>query len=113
MKLTRSNIAHDLSISPHRVTIPYEGNGEITYIFSSALYAEKFTEKRDGKRAQIELSLYNRFGFRIDARALADLRCYMEIEKRGFRLEKDGKTVVCADNLKLDGGNLTLTSFAE
>ncbi len=113
MKLTRSNIAHDLAISPHRVTIPYADNSKVTYIFSSALYASKFQEKREGKRKQIEESLQNRFGFSIDAEVLADIRTYIEIEKRGFRLEKGDETFVCQDSIRLDGGKVISKNSVE
>ena len=110
MKLTRSNIAYDLEFSPHMVTMPYGVNEELTFIFSSELYKNKFMEKRESNRAQIEQSLKKRFGIAIKAEILADIRLYTTIEKRGFLIVKEGEKIKCLDNLKLDGERVTYKS---
>lgn len=101
-KLTRSNVAHDLTISPHETNITYP-NGVITYVFSSDLYRQKFTERIHENRAKINASLSNRFKFSIENDVLCDLNLYMAIEKRGFLLYKDGRRFVCLDEIKLNG----------
>lgn len=111
-KLTRSQIAYDLSVSPHREVIPYEGF-EITFVFSSDLYRRKFLQKLQQNRATIEESLSKRFGFRVRPGVIADLRLYRTTEKRGFLLVKDGVTIECENKVVLDGVKLTSTSFAE
>jgi len=103
MKLTRNNIAYDLEFSPHAVNIPYGEFENLTFVFSSELYRNKFLEKRESNREQIEQSLKKRFGFAIKAEILADIRLYTTIEKRGFLIVKEGDKIKCLNNLQLDG----------
>lgn len=106
-QLTRSNIAYDLSISPHRFTVSY-GENSLEYVFSSDLYRRKFIEKQAQNRDQIELSLTKRFGVTVRQPALADIRLYSTIEKRGFLLVKNGVEVQCPERIILDGERVTL-----
>lgn len=108
-KLTRSQIAYNLSISPHRAVMSY-GEYEITYVFSSDLYRRKFLDKLQQNRENIGASLTKRFGFRVCPGLLADLRLYKTTEKRGFLLVKDGEPIEWENRVILDGVNLTLTS---
>lgn len=110
--LTRSNIAYDLSISPHREAISY-GDGSLVYVFSSDLYRKKFLEKQADHRAQIAKSLTNRFGFKVQVPLVADLKLYSTIEKRGFLLVANGVEVKCQEDLQLDGEKMTLQISAE
>ena len=110
MKLTRSNIAYDLELSPHRAEMPYCGNQHLTFIFSSELYKNKFLEKRKDNRDYIEQSLKKRFGFTINAEILSDIRLYTTIEKRGFLIVKEGEKIKCLNNLILDGVKVTIKS---
>ncbi len=98
MSLTRSNIAYNLKISPHEHTEYYE-DGIIKFVFSSELYKKKFLEKLEIHRIQINNSLSNRFGVQFRCDALADIRLYTTIEKRGFLLYKDKKEVTCLEDL--------------
>lgn len=109
-QLTRSKIAYDLSISPHRLDITY-GESSLQYVFSSDLYRRKFIEKQTENREQIENSLTKRFGVRVRNNILADIRLYTTIEKRGFLLVKDGVEVECPDRIILDGERATLKSL--
>jgi hypothetical protein len=106
-QLTRSNIAYDLSISPHRLTVPY-GESSLTYVFSSDLYRRKFIEKHNDNREHISNSLTKRFGFTVRQPILADIKLYTTIEKRGFLLVKNGVEVQCPDEIILDGERVTL-----
>lgn len=108
-QLTRSKIAYDLSISPHRLSVAY-GEKSLEYVFSSDLYKRKFLEKMGSNRDEIEISLTKRFGVQVNFPLLADLRLYTTIEKRGFLLVTDGVEVQCPDRIVLDGESLTLQS---
>ena len=103
--LTRSKIAYDFNISPHKLTVPYPDE-EITFIFSSNLYKEKFREKIDKNRDVINTSLSNRFGVEIVNDKIADLRLYQTIEKRGFLIYKGQVKIECLNNIKLDGNKM-------
>lgn len=106
-KLTRNNIAYDLNISPHEVKVSYS-DAAIKYMFSSQLYAEKFSMKLKENREKINQSLSNRFGFKITNDKLADLKLYITIEKRGFLIYQDGTKIECLNTVQLDGDNLMM-----
>ena len=106
-QLTRSNIAYDLSISPHRVSVTY-GESSLEFVFSSNLYKTKFLEKQFINREQIENSLTKRFGVTVRHPILSDVRLYTTIEKRGFLIVKDGVEAQCPDRIILDGERVTL-----
>ncbi len=108
-KLTRSNIAYDLNLSPHKIKLDYR-DCDITYVFSSELYKTKFLEKLAGNRANINISLSNRFGFVIVNDILSDLKLYTTIEKRGFLIYKGLVKVECLNNITLDGSQLIIKS---
>lgn len=112
MELTRSKIAYNLHLSPHREEISY-GDGSTIYVFSSDLYRRKFLEKLEHNRNQISASLTKRFGVTVRNDSLADFRLYTTIEKRGFLLLQDGAEVECRSRVKFDGARLTLQSCAE
>lgn len=104
--LTRSAVAYDLNISPHRLEVPYE-NETLVYVFSSALYRKNFYERFLDNREQIGASLTKRFGFEIQNDLLCDLKLYTTIEKRGFLIFKNEVKFVCREDIILDGHNLT------
>ena len=82
------------------------GKGEnVTFIFSSELYKNKFLERYEEHREQIKNSLSNRFGIEIVINDLADLRLYSTIEKRGFLLYKGLVKIECLNDIILDGTN--------
>lgn len=107
--LTRSNIAYDFNISPHDITLEYD-NQDITYVFSSNLYKNKFIAKVAENRAKINHSLSNRFAFNVQNDVLCDLKLYTTIEKRGFLIYIDGDKAECLKNIILDGKTLILQS---
>ena len=88
--LSRNNIAYNLYKSPHLLRVNYEGQ-EVIYHFSSELYRTKFEARQVVNRHKIEESLYNRFGFTIIPNAIADIRLYSSIEKRGFLISVNGE----------------------
>ena len=103
--LTKSKIAYDLKISPHKVVMDYGSGEKLEFIFSSELYKNKFLERYEGHREQINNSLSNRFGIKIIIDDLADLRLYSTIEKRGFLIYKGLVTFECLNDIVLDGTN--------
>ena len=111
MALTRSKVAYNLEESPHRLEVPYK-DFHLVYVFSSDLYKRKFYERFIDNREEISNSLSRRFGFRIQADVVSDLRLYSTIEKRGFLVIKDGVKIVCQENIILNGANLTSRSSA-
>ena len=106
--LTRSKIAYDLTISPHKHCVEY-GDLNATFIFSSDLYKRKFTEKQKENRDNINNSLSNRFNIFCVFNILADLKLYSMIEKRGFLLYVNGEKFDCLNSIKLNGVSLTRT----
>ena len=102
--LTRSKIAYDLNISPHKTSVVYD-DSVIEYVFSSNLYKESFLNKITEHREKIGTSLSNRFGFNIKCDKLADLKLYDTIEKRGFLINVDGEKIECLKHIILDGNN--------
>lgn len=108
-KLTRSKIAYDFTISPHKAKLQYQDD-ELTYVFSSELYKNKFMEKLAGNRAEINKSLTNRFGFTIYEDLIADLRLYSTIEKRGFLIYRGLVKIECLNDITLDGHKMIIKS---
>lgn len=107
-KLTRNNIAYNLNISPHKLTIAYE-DFSLEYVFSSDLYKRKFEERYKANRTSLTECLLKRYGCDIRFHILSDLKLYNSIEKRGFLLRKDGcEAIECLSKLKLDGVRMTL-----
>lgn len=106
-KLTRCNIAYDFNISPYKLTVEYDTD-EITFVFSSELYRNKFIAGLGDNRNKINRSLSNRFGFQIVNDVLCDLKLYITIEKRGFLLYKGEQKIECLNNLTLNGNHLTM-----
>lgn len=107
MKLTRSNVAYDLNISPHRMIMEYSNNHKIEFVFSSDLYKRKFEEKLIDNRIKINESLSNRFGFSIENDVLSDLKLYTTIEKRGFLIYQNELGIECLNDIILNGQMLT------
>ena len=110
MSLTRANVAYNLEISPHRLTMEYRGGERIEYVFSSDLYRRKFLEKHESNRTEIRESLKRRFGVEVSADLLADFRLYTNIEKRGFLLRKGGEDIKWVERVILNGETLTKKS---
>lgn len=102
-KLSRNNIAYDLTISPHILKVVY-GEEILTYVFSSKLYRQKFIDRMINYREHINKVFYNRYKFTINHNIVADINLYSTIEKRGFLIINNrGENIQCLDNLILDG----------
>lgn len=104
-QLTRSGIAYNLEVSPHKLTLGYSKEN-ITYIFSSNLYLTKFLEKLEQNRNEMNQGLSKRYGLSIMMNELCDIKLYSKIEKRGFLIDTDNERFTCLSNIKLDGEKL-------
>lgn len=102
MELTRSGVAYDFNVSPHKITVDYNDE-RITYTFSSNLYKTKFIDKLEENRKVINNSLTKRFGITLEFNLLADLKLYTTIEKRGFLIEDDSGKHEWQNTIKLSG----------
>ena len=109
-QLTKSGVAYDLTISPHKLEIEYDNDHKMIYTFSSQLYKNKFMEKLEEHRDKVNRSLSKRFGFNIENNLLCDIKLYTTIEKRGFLLDNTKERYECLNIIKLDGINLTTMS---
>lgn len=109
-QLTKSGVAYDLTISPHKLEINYDENNKMIYTFSSQLYKSKFIDKLEEHREKVNNSLSKRFGFNIKNDLLCDIKLYTTIEKRGFLLDNTKERFECLNIIKLDGINLTTMS---
>lgn len=107
-QLTRSGIAYNLEISPHKLTMTY-GETELEYVFSSDRYKQIFLRKLEENRKKLNDYLTGRFKLEIENTnfLISDLRLYSITEKRGFLINHNEESYRCLDNLKLDGVNLT------
>jgi len=105
MSLTRSNIAYNLEISPHKANVMYE-NQEVCYVFSSDLYKRKFFERIKENRETLTETLSKRLGFNFYNETLFDVKLYSSIEKRGFLLIVDGEKIQCQNNIIFVGDKM-------
>lgn len=103
--LTRAKVAYNLHESPHIHKVFYGGN-EMTYVFSSEYYKNKFVDNREDFKNKISESLTKRFGFAIVNELLSDIKLYSTIEKRGFLIFHNKEVIECLDNITLDGKSL-------
>ncbi|MGN1406159.1 MAG: early protein GP4 [Erysipelotrichaceae bacterium] len=104
-QLTRSGIAYNLEVSPHRAVITY-GKEEVTYVFSSSLYMNKFMERIEENRSKVIESLKTRWGLTVILDELSDIKLYSSIEKRGFLIETDKERFTCLSSIILNGESL-------
>ena len=107
-QLTRSGVAYNIEISPHKHTISY-GNFEVEYVFSSNRYKEIFLRKLEDNRSKLNESLSKRFKFTIinTNNVISDIKLYSITEKRGFLINTGKESYRCLSIIKLDGMNLT------
>ena len=108
-KLTRSNVAHDLNISPHKLKISYSQD-DVTYVFSSEYNLNRFVAKAAEHRKQINQSLSNRFNINIKNDLLSDLKLYTIVEKRGFLIYKGTDKIGCLNEVELRGQTIKTKS---
>ena len=108
-KVSMRGVYYNLYDSDYTYTVYYNSNYYIKFIFSSELYMKKFEDRLEANRRAINNSLSNRFGFVVENPALADVKLYCMIEKRGFLLKtnKNKEGFECLESIRLDGKNLT------
>lgn len=109
-QLTKSGVAYDLTVSPHKVKMIYDDGNALIFTFSSKLYRTKFIEKVYDHREKVNKSLSKRFGFEVENNQLCDIKLYTMIEKRGFLIDNTKERFECLNIIKLDGNNLTMMS---
>jgi hypothetical protein len=97
-RMTPSGVVYDLTQSPFIV----ERNG-YEFRFSSNVHREKYIRDVRMKEDWLTDSLSKRFHFIVEAKILADFQLYMQIEKRGFYVTKDGVDLGCPQDLRLVG----------
>lgn len=96
--MTASGVVYDLTQSPFVV----ERNG-YEFHFSSNNHREKYIRDVRVKEDWLTHSLSKRFHIYIESNILADFQLYMQIEKRGFYVTKDGVDLGCPQDLRLVG----------
>ena len=104
-QLTRSGIAYNLEVSPHKLHLGYSVEN-VTYIFSSNFYLTKFLKKIEQNRNEMNQALSKRYGFNVKMDELCDIKLYSKIEKRGFLIETDKERFTCLSSITLDGEKL-------
>jgi hypothetical protein len=107
--LTRGGVAYDLNKSPFRLEVPYEGE-TLVFVFSSALYRQKFYDRFLDNRETVSASLSRLVGYKIESDLLCDLKLYARIEKRGFLILKNEVKFVCREDIISDGHKVTKRS---
>lgn len=94
--ITRNGVYNNINESTYSVCV----NG-IVYYFSSQLYKRKFIERYRKEREILNSKLSKKYKIQIDVNILSDFILYSNIEKRGFKLEINGRVYRCLDNLNL------------
>lgn len=95
-KITKSGVCYDLSDTPFS-----DGELDMKFYFSSHTHMLKFRNRKAEHMEWLCDSLSNRFHVRIDARRLALVQLYLQIEKRGFRVDMCGWECRTPDELNL------------
>ena len=110
-QLTRSGVAYNIEISPHKQILKY-GELDVEYVFSSDRYKQIFLRKLEENRSKLNESLSKRYKFTIKNtnHLIADLKLYSMTEKRGFLINTKEESYRCLSTIKLDGMNLTSTN---
>lgn len=86
MPITKGGIYHNLKESEYTIS-----NKEVVFFFSSKSYLQKFMSIYKSKRETVKY--VNRKYIKHDVISLdilSDIRCYLEIEKRGFYVKIKG-----------------------
>lgn len=105
--MTPSGVERDLKKSPYTETLEYNGH-MVTYIFSCSSALDKFRREYQENRRYIRNSLQNRFRMKfVIGDDLCDLTLYRKIERRGFRIEIDGRPYEWLGQIEYNGQKLT------
>lgn len=97
--ISRSGVYYNLALSEYRVK-----RLGVTYVFSSKLHMEKFTERVLENRSNINQSLSKRFKIDINVDILADIVLYSKIENRGFLILNEENEEITPENVIFKGG---------
>ena len=97
--LTRSGVCYNLKDSPWFVQ-----RHDLVFYFSSNSHRIKFLENLRTKEDWLCDSLSRRFHIAINARLLACIQLYMQIEQRGMYIKAlDGTVFRCQEEILLGG----------
>ena len=85
----------------------YESNynykvDNITFYFSSTVYRDKFAARYENFWLEEQKKLELKYGCSIKCKPLMLIRLYTLIEKRGFRIEINGKTIESIPLFKIE-----------
>lgn len=106
MGLTKNGICYNLIESPYKVSVTYNSQ-TLRFYFSSKLNSEKFIERLELNREDINGSLTKRFKLSVINNTLCDIMLYNKIEQRGFYINADGKGLEWLEEIVLDGEIVT------
>lgn len=97
---TKNGIEYDLIRSPYKCM--WDG---YDFYFSSPRHLAKFKDSLHGRIGWLNDSFSRRFHVDVDARCLAVLQLYMQVETRGFRIYDSvaEEWLTCPENTTLDG----------
>lgn len=109
--MTDYGVCYDVDNSPFQV----ERHG-LTFKFSSVKHRDKFVQDVRKREDWLCDSLSRRFKVAFDARLLACVQLYTQVEKRGFYIEDmEGRSYGCSSEMNfsgmLDGTGNSETSF--
>lgn len=74
----------------------------ITFYFSSTVYRDKFAARYETFWLEEQKKLELKYGCNIKCKSLMLIRLYTLIEKRGFRIEINGKTIESIPLFKIE-----------
>lgn len=111
---TKSGVVYDVSYSP----FVSQRHG-LTFFFSSMSHKEKFDSNVTMKENWLSDSLSRRFKINVDAKVLAAIQLYINVETRGFYIEdSEGNEYKWQDDVIFRGDvshvqNCTISSSEE
>jgi hypothetical protein len=99
--MTKNGVVYNLLMSPFVVQ-----THDVKFVFSSKSHKDKFKEKIDSNRNNLNDKLTKKYGIDVDVSLLADIVLYTMIETRGFLIfDKEGKPL-CKNDIVLNGATL-------
>jgi hypothetical protein len=106
MSQSKRGIYYDLSESIYTLRLD-----NITYVFSSQTYLNKFKIRYLQNREDFSKKLTARYGLLLKFNVLADILLYRAIEKRGSYLLDSKGDKICLENQNLHGMLLIQKAF--
>ena len=91
--MSRNGIFYDLKKSNYRYFTEYNNGDRAEFVFSSSLYYDKFFNRIAENRRSVCESISKRFNLNCEFNILSDISLYCKIEKRGFLIYYNGKSM--------------------